>query len=194
MVGGSSVTSSRRSHLDPNSEVEGIYMCTHKVHALWFPLYSRPANPESPRRQEMIPPLHDTTEPEAAPAQAQPLRPQGGNEDQTKQAGAGGEEVDGRRRRVAANGGRRGGEPRYGIGRGDLERGGAVVELVVKHLGVGAGDLEVAEGVGVQAVNAGGARCYLACANESKLASLQLKDREGTGKARKGATHSHRPC
>lgn len=50
---------------------------------------------------------------------------------------------------MAANGGRRGREPRDGIGGGNLERGGAVVELVVKHLGVGAGDLEVAQGVGV---------------------------------------------
>lgn len=57
---------------------------------------------------------------------------------------------------VAALGGG-GDEPRDGVGGGDFERGGAVVELVMQDLGVGAGDLEVAKGVGVQAVYAGGA-------------------------------------
>jgi hypothetical protein len=104
-----------------------------------------PASPSSPRRQEVITPLHDATQPEAAPPQAQPLRSQGGDEDKGEQACGGSEKGNGRMRRGAADGGgRRGEEPRDCVGGGDLERGGAVVELVVEDLGVGAGDLEFA--------------------------------------------------
>lgn len=141
---------------------------------------SYPASRTSPRRQEVIAPLHDAAQPEAAPPQAHPLRPQGGDEDKGEQARAGGEERDRGRRRVAADelavaarGGR--GQARDGVGRGDLERGGAVVELVVQHLGVGAGDLEVAQGVGVQAVDAGGAGGYLAWGSEAQLAGVFLQ-------------------
>lgn len=125
----------------------------------------------------MIAPLHDAAQPESAAPQADPLGPQGGDEDKGQQARTGGEKCDRGRRRVAAGepavagrGGGRGDEARDGVGGGDLERGGAVVELVVQDLCVGAGDLEVAEGVGVQAVYAGGAGCYLACRSESTLA------------------------
>lgn len=121
----------------------------------------------------MIPPLHDTTQPEAGPPQAQPLGLQGGDEHEGQQARAGGEEADWRGRRLADGGDRHalgvvgGGalrcQARDGVGGRDLERGGAVVELVVQHLGVGAGDLEVAQGVGVQAVYAGRAGCYVTC-------------------------------
>lgn len=86
----------------------------------------------------MIPPLHDAAQPEATPPQAHPLGPQGGDENEGQQARAGGEERDRGRRRVAADefavparGGGRGGEVRDRVGGGDLERGGAVVELVV---------------------------------------------------------------
>jgi len=93
----------------------------------------------------VITPLHDPSQPEAAPPQAQPLRSQGCDEDKGEQACGGSEKRDGRMRRVAADGGGgRGEEPRDGVGGGDLERGGAVVELVVEDLGVGAGDLEFA--------------------------------------------------
>lgn len=118
----------------------------------------------------MIPPLHDAAQAEAAPPQAQPLRLQGDDENQREQARAGGEEVDGRVLRVAASTDcrRRGKEPRDCFGGGHLERGGAVVELVVEDLGIGAGDLEVAEGVGMEAVYAGGAGCGLACEGRTR--------------------------
>lgn len=133
----------------------------------------------------MIAPFHDAAQPEAAPPQAHPLGPQGGDEDKGEQACAGGEEGDGGRRRMSAGElsdvVRRGGGPadeaRDGVWGGDLERGGAVVELVVQHLCVGAGDLEVAQGVGVQAVDAGRARCHLACTSEAKLAGFTLRSR-----------------
>lgn len=131
----------------------------------------------SPRRQEVIAPFHDAAQSEAAPPQAHPLRPQDRDEDEGEEASAGSEEGDGRGRRVAASepatavqgGGRRGGEPRDGVRGGDLERSGAVVELVVQDLGVGACDLEVAQGVRVQAVYAGGAGCHLACRSEAEI-------------------------
>lgn len=95
----------------------------------------------------MIAPLHDAAQPESATPQAQPLGPQGGDEDKRQQARAGGEESDGWGRRMAADElaiAARGDESGYGVGGGDFERGGAVVELVVQDLGVCAGDLEVA--------------------------------------------------
>lgn len=117
-----------------------------------FPIRSHPASRRtSPRRQEVVSPLNDTAQPEPPPPQADPFRPQGGDEDKGKQTRAGGEEGDRGGRRVAADepavavrGGGRGGEARDGVGGGNLERRVAVVELVVQHLGVGAGDLEVA--------------------------------------------------
>lgn len=128
-----------------------IYAHTYHVCTRYVLIPSHPASRASPRRQEVISPLHDTSQPEAAPPQAHPLGPQGGDEHERQQARAGGEQRDRGRRRVAADelavavrGGGRGGEVRDRVGGGDLERGGAVVELVVQHLGVGAGDLEVA--------------------------------------------------
>jgi hypothetical protein len=92
--------------------------------------------------------LDDAAQPEKTPPQAQPLRLSSGDEGEREQARAGGEEDNGMvRRGDAAADGRE--EPWDGVGGGDLERCGAVVELVVEDLGVGAGDLEVAEGVWV---------------------------------------------
>lgn len=131
----------------------------------------------------MIPPLHHPAQAEAAPPQAQPLGLQGGDEDQREQARAGGEEVDGRVRRAAAAAAGSsadlrglGGEPRRDrLGEGHLERGGAVAELVVEDLCVGAGDLEVAEGVGVEAVYAGGAGCCLACEGGNRAVLVDVR-------------------
>lgn len=113
----------------------------------------------------MIAPLHDTAEPEAAPPQAAPLGPQGSDEEQAQQGCTGGEESHRGGCSEAATGlggrGGGGGEARDGVCGRHLERGGAVAELVVQDLGVGAGDLEVAQGVGVEAVYAGRAGCYL---------------------------------
>lgn len=129
----------------------------------------------------MIAPLHNAAQAESATPQAQPLGPEGGDEDKGQQARAGGEESDGWSRRVAADElavAARGDESGDGVGGGDLERGGAVVELVVQDLGVRAGDLEVAQGVGVQAVYAGWAGCCLACRSGARLAGLHLRRRE----------------
>lgn len=156
----------------------------------------------SPRRQEVIAPLHDAAQSEAAPPQAHPLGPQDRDEDEGEEAGAGGEEGDGRGRRVAASepaatvrGDRgRGGEPRDGVRGGDLEWGGAVVELVVQDLGIGAGDLEVAQGVWVQAVYAGGAGCYLAFGSEAGLVSSAAFGGRRWEDKEMEETHSRRPC
>lgn len=127
----------------------------------------------------MIAPLHDAPQAEAAPPEAAPLGPQGDDEKQGQQAHAGDEETHrgGWREAAAADelaaaagGGGGGGEARDGVRGGHLERGGAVVELVVQDLGVGAGDLEVAQGVGVQAVYAGRAGCCVACGKGTELA------------------------
>lgn len=164
------------------------------MHVRFVPIPSRPASPTSPRWQEVIAPLHDAAEPESATPQAYPLGPEGGDKDKRQQARAGGEKSDWWSRRMAADelaAAARDDESGDGVGGGDLERGGAVVELVVQDLGVCAGDLEVAQGVGVQAVYAGWAGCGLACRRGARSAGLHLD--AGNGKDKK-ETHSHRPC
>lgn len=104
------------------------------MYARFVPTPSPPGSPTSPRRQEVIAPLHNAAQPESATPQAQPLGPQGGDKDKRQQARAGGEESDGRSRRMAADKlavAARGDESGDGVGGRDLERGGAVVELVV---------------------------------------------------------------
>lgn len=147
------------------------------IYARFVPIPSRPASATSPRRQEVIAPLHNAAQPESATPQAYPLGPEGGDKDKRQQARAGGEESDGRSRCMAADElavAARCDESGDGVGGGDLERGGAVVELLVQDLGVCAGDLEVAQGVGVQAVYAGWAGCGLACRNGTRSAGLHL--------------------